>query len=659
MHSWERALALGAAVAATGCATAPTHAPSLVPEVTIAIDTRAEPRPVSPLLYGIFFEDINQAGDGGLYAEMVRNRSFEDMMLPAGTRLEGDVLHTDSAGKIWFPFRDALLAWQAHSAGQATATVALDETELFNAVQRRSLRIESTGASADAMAGAVNEGFWGMAVEAGQSYDLALWTKAGGGFEGPIVARLLGADGAVLAEQVLGRSTGQWTRLASVLVPSATDAKARLAIVSPGNGRWWIDMVSLMPRDTWKQRPNGLRADLVERLAHLKPSFLRFPGGCFVEGFSPETAYRWKHTIGPIEERTGHYNLWAYRTSNGLGFHEFLLLAEDLDAEPMFVVNAGITCQTRGPSFVPMEELGVWIQDTLDAIEYANGPIDSPWGARRAAAGHPAPFGLRFLSIGNENFGPEYHERYLAFAKAIKARHPDIQLIATDPIPGASPDIIDEHYYDTPEFFLARTTLHDDRSRQGPRVYVGEYAVWKEAGKGNLAAALAEAAFMTGLERNSDLVVMASYAPLFCNTNHQYWVPNAIYFDGTRSYGTPSYHVQALFSRHRSTATLPCKMDPANQLVSIVAGNSGDGFVLKVVNASDRAVPARLQLMGREKRSYQLDWTTLSSTSPKDENTLDDPERIAPRVVEHASRIRGDFTRTLPPWSVNVMQIDR
>jgi len=350
-------------------------------------------------------------------------------------------------------------------------------------------------------------------------------------------------------------------------------------------------MVSLFPRDTFNQRTNGLRPDLANMLVGLKPGFLRFPGGCWVEGETMATAYRWKRTIGDPADRANVWNLWGYYSHNGLGFHEFLQLAEDLGAEPLFVINVGMSHS----QVVPLADMGPYVQDALDAIEYANGPADSTWGAQRAANGHPAPFRLRFMEIGNENSGTAYNDRYALFYDAIKARYPEMELIAD--VWGGTPtsrplEIIDEHYYSDPAFFARNATRYDSYSRSGPKIYVGEYAVTSGAGAGNLAAALGEAAFMTGIERNSDIVTMASYAPLFAHVSNKRWNPDLIYFDSSRVYGSPSYYVQQMFAENRGDVVLPTTVSvamgtPKSGKIGLGTWNTQAAFSNLVVTAGD------------------------------------------------------------------------
>jgi alpha-L-arabinofuranosidase len=335
-------------------------------------------------------------------------------------------------------------------------------------------------------------------------------------------------------------------------------------------------MVSLFPRKTWKNRVNGLRTDLVQMLAALKPGFMRFPGGCWVEGETMDLAYRWKQTVGEPSERRTQYNIWQYHATHGLGYHEYLQLCEDLGAEPLFVINCGMSHK----QVVPMDKMSEFVQDALDAIEYANGPTSSTWGNLRARNGHPRPYKLKHMEIGNENGGPAYRDRFALFYDAIKAKHPEMHLIANEW--GGAPtnrpiELVDEHYYSSPEFFIHNAGKYDSYDRAGRKVYVGEYAVTEGCGQGNLRAAVGEAAFMTGLERNSDVVLMASYAPLFANVNYKKWNPDLIDFDNSRVYGLPSYYVQKMFSENRGEVILPLEVQSPEVLASPKAGAIGVG----------------------------------------------------------------------------------
>ena len=511
---------------------------------SIQVDFTAKGLPISPVLYGLFFEEINYAGDGGLYAELVRNRSFEDAPQPQAWLL------SDNGGK---------------------SRIATDTSQPLNANNPRSLRWEiDEGAGRVRL---VNEGYWGIAVQKGKRYRLSLHARGSERWRGELTVSIESANGEIYAQHTIRDISTVWKRFSAVLTSRATDPKARLVISTDVPGTVWLDMVSLMPEDTFKRRPNGLRADLAQMLAELKPSFVRFPGGCFVEGSRLSHALRWRHTVGDVAERPSRWCLWGYNSTQGLGLHEYLQMCEDLGAEPLLVVNCGMAHE----EVVPLHQLDEWIEDALFAIEYAIGEVSTPAGMLRARNGHPKPFPLRFVEVGNENSGPDYEERYARFYDAIKARFPQIQIIANSPVRSRPMDILDEHYYSSPEWFISQANRYDRYNRNGPKIFVGEYAVTQRAGKGNLRAAIAEAAFMTGMERNSDVVVMAAYAPLFVNVNDRTWNPDLIGFDSSRVYGTPSYYVQKLFSVYRGTHVLPMKIDAPAFLLPVARGAIGLG----------------------------------------------------------------------------------
>lgn len=438
--------------------------------------------------------------------------------------------------------------------------IAVDTGKPLNATNVESLRL--TKVTADGSLGVANHGFWGIPLESGSSYELSFHACAAAGFTAPLAARLENTDGSVVYAETAFEGIGaDWRKFAATLVPSGNDTHARLVLAFDQPGTVWLDVVSLFRGETFHDRPNGMRTDLADALDGMSPSFLRFPGGCYVEGHTLADAFQWKKTIGDIETRPGHPAYWGYHSSDGLGYHEYLQLSEDLGAEPLFCINAGMSHS----DVVPLSEMGTYVQDALDAIEYANGDLSTPWGALRAANGHPEPFGLKYIQIGNENGGADYNDRYALFHDAIKADHPEMRLIAC--VWGGTPtsrplDLIDEHYYTNPSTFLSYATKYDSYDRDGPKIFVGEYAVTDGYGTlGNLSAALGEAAFMTGIERNCDIVEMASYAPLFGNLNILNWKPDAIYFDNSTWFGTPAYHVQKMFANNLGTTLLPMNQD--------------------------------------------------------------------------------------------------
>lgn len=510
----------------------------------ITVDVKKPICEVSKTLWGIFFEEINHAGDGGIYAEMVRNRSFEDADKP--------------------------IFWELIIEGDADGEMAIDESLPLNENNKRSLRID-VRKNAGGRVAVANHGYWGMNIIKGKTYALSLYARCSKGFKGALLITLEHPSGLVYAMAKIDGLSERWRKFETKLTPNASDTAGRLVISVDGVGTVWLDMVSMMPEERWKGL--SLRPDLMRMLEGLKPSFVRFPGGCFVEGDTLKDALRWRNTLGDVAERKTRWCIWGYYSTEGLGLHEYLMMCEALGAEPVLVVNCGMSHK----EVAPIEKMDEWIEDALSAIEYAIGPVTSKWGAMRARNGHPEPFKLRFVEIGNENSGRAYEERYAMFYKAIKERYPHMQIIANVPVRSAPVEIVDEHFYNSPEWFIANSTRYDSYDRNGPKIFVGEYAVTRQCGTGNLRAAIAEAAFMTGIERNSDIVIMAAYAPLFVNINHRSWNPNLICFDNCNVYGTPSYYVQMLFSQNRGDIALPVIVEAQQQLLPLPHGAIGLG----------------------------------------------------------------------------------
>ena len=515
-------------------------------EARIVVNVDKPGAKVSPLLWGIFFEDINCSADGGIYAELVRNCSFEE------------TAKSDH--------------WSLVLSGLGQARMDVDDQQPVSPANPHSLKVTITQPGSGRVA-VVNQGFWGIAVRKNAKYDLSFYARGGADFAGSLKVSLESRDGVVYAQSDVPRLSRDWHLYELSLTANDTDPQARLVISATDPGVFWLDMVSLFPERTWKGRPKYLRPDIAEMLAGLKPAFVRFPGGCWVEGNTMDLAYRWKETIGDVSQRRTQFNLWNYYATHGLGFHEYLLMCEDLGAEPLFVINCGMSHREN----VPLDQMKPFVQDALDAIEYCNGPVDSTWGSVRAKAGHPEPFHLKYMEIGNENGGPAYQQRYALFYDAIKARYPSITLIADVPTEERPSEIVDEHYYSTPEFFIQQAHRYDDYKRDGAKIYVGEYAVTQGCGQGNLRAAVGEAAFMTGMERNSDVVVMSSYAPLLVNVNHRGWNPDLIDFDSYRVYGIPSYYVQQMFSTNRGDVVLPIQVQAPEVVEQPKGGSVGVG----------------------------------------------------------------------------------
>jgi alpha-L-arabinofuranosidase len=554
-------------------------------ETTLTVHCDQPGLRISPTLYGIFFEEINRAGEGGLYGEMLQNRSFED----------------DRGDRDQKPTR--IPGWTLVSGSGAKATIRLDSSLPLNSQNPNSLRLEITDAG-QSRAGVANSGFKGLALAKGAEYELSFYARSNKVTQVPLRATLEQHDATVSDIQQVELLSQKWRHYHCTLTAKETTTNGRLVLASSSPATIWLDQVSLFPKNTWKGRANGLRPDLAEMLAGMKPAFNRFPGGCYVEGNRLANAFRWKKSIGKLAERPGHWNLWGYRSTDGLGYHEYLQLCEDLGAEPLFVINCGMAHEDS----IPNDKLGAWIQDALDAIEYANGPAESQWGSLRAKAGHPASFGLKYMEIGNENGGPVYEDHYRQFHDAIKARYPKMILVANTPVTSRPMDILDEHYYDSPEFFMRNATRYDTYDRKtSPKIYVGEYAVTQGCGQGNLRAAVGEAAFMTGMERNSDIVVMASYAPLFVNCGWRQWNPNAINFDNARVYGTPSYHVQKMFSANRGDAVLGMDFRPPEIKGSLPGGAIGVGTWLTQAEFKDIKVTQGKKVLFQSDFSKGLD----------------------------------------------------
>ena len=557
---------------------------------TLTVHADSPGAKINPAMWGIFFEDINFGADGGLYAELVKNRSFE--------------------------FPDPRMGWSEIKSESASGRIEIRDQDPFDSNNPHYARIIANDHSSFGIA---NEGFRGMGVRAGETYNFSAQIRAASNAP-TLRIELVDADGNVLSSTRVKNISGQWSQRKATLKPNATAAKAHLNVIAEGSGALDLDMVSLFPEKTWKRRANGLRADMVQLLADLKPGFLRFPGGCIVEGSDLSKRYQWKNTIGPIADRKLIINRWNYEfkhrptpdyfQSFGLGFFEYFQLCEDLGAEPLPILNCGMACQFNTGQLVPLNELDPYIQDALDLIEFANGPVTSEWGAKRAAMGHPKPFNMKLLGIGNEQWGPQYLERYPLFAKVIKEKHPEIQLISSaGPSPGDDrfhflepklrelrADIVDEHCYGNPIWFLANAHRYDHYDRNGPKIFMGEYAAQSVAivspdNKNNLDCALAEAAYMTGLERNADVVRMASYAPLFGHIDAWQWTPNLIWTDNLRVEATPNYYVQQLFSVNRGDAALPVTLSGV-EMKSAPAGGIGIGTYHTAAEFKDVRVTA-------------------------------------------------------------------
>lgn len=605
---------------------------------------------IQPTMYGHFFEDINFGADGGLYAELVKNRSFE--------------------------FPQNLMGWDTFG------NVTLRNDGPFER-NPHYVRLGNPG-HAHKRTGIENEGFFGIGIKADEPYRFSVWAR---GENQKIRVELIDnasmGETQVITSKDLTVNSKEWKKYEVILTPKATFAKAHLRIFLASSGTVDLEHVSLFPVNTWKNRENGLRKDLVQALLDTKPGIFRFPGGCIVEGTDIEDRYQWKNSVGPVENRPLNSNRWEYtfpyrfypdyHQTYGMGFFELFQLAEDLGAEPLPVVNCGLACQYQNntpDAHVKVEDLRSYIQDALDLIEFANGSTDTEWGKLRADMGHPEPFNLKFIGVGNEQWGPEYPERLKLFVEAIRKAYPDIKIIGSSgpnsegkdfdylwpEMRKLKVDLVDEHFYRPEDWFLKSGSRYDNYDRKGPKVFAGEYACHGKGKKWNhFHASLLEAAFLTGVERNADVVHMATYAPLLAHVEGWQWRPDLIWFDNLRSVRTCSWYVQSIYGHNRGTNVVPLTMD--KKPVSGQEGQNGlfasavwdeptQTYIVKVVNTSDKVQKLNLEFAGL-KKSFQLTdgkCTTLHCDNPEAENTLDEPNRIVPK--ETSVSIEGNALDT-------------
>jgi len=624
-------------------------AKSATAAIELKVDASAPGAAINAAMWGVFFEDINFGADGGLYAELVKNRSFE--------------------------FPDPMMGWLKISPSLAKGELSVRTDKPLNSSNPHYIRMESQGS---APFGISNEGFRGMGLHDGESYHFTAWARQAGDDDGPVTVKLVGDDGTVLDSAQVIPPRNSWGKVEANLTSHSTERRGRLDVLLDHKGAVDMDMISLFPKHTWKNRPGGLRADMVQALADLHPGFLRFPGGCIVEGSQLDRRYQWKNTILPLDERPLTINRWNYEFVHrptpdyfqtfGLGFFEFFQLCEDIGAKPLPILNCGMACQFNSGELCPLDQLEPYIQDALDLIEFANGPGDSPWGSKRAQMGHPAPFKLTMMGVGNEQWGPQYLERFARFTKVLKEKHPEIMLVS-DAGPSLSDErfqflwtnlcavhaeIVDQHCYDHPAWFFDNSHRYDQYDRNGPKVFMGEYAaqsvgVVRPKNRNTLECALAEAAYMTGLERNADVVRMASYAPLFSNTEAWQWTPDLILCDSLSVHLTPDYYVQQLFSVNRGDNVLPVTSEGAGPrfYVSAVRAAKGHSVILKVVNATGDRAPARIQLHGVSGLWPDSSAWTLSSDNLGD-------EQAAP-VHRALAESKPDFQYEFPPNSFTVL----
>lgn len=608
----------------------------IVPEEELVINLQEKGAEVAPSMYGIFFEEINHAGDGGLYAELVKNRSFEELEMPEGYYAEGDILHPKEVcnhltGEVRHgSFRwttEPVPGWTLQTGENSSAEMKLTKENPKYQSAPNNLKVTIKDASTPVRL--VNGGYWGMNLVKDDSYLLRAILRTSADYKGKITALLLSDTDEVLAlAPVEVDGSGSWNDVRQTLRPSATAAKGKLALEFDGTGTVSLDYVSLFPEKTFRDRPNGLRNDVAEMLNGLHPAFVRWPGGCVVEGISLENRFEWKKTLGDPASRSGEYSTWGYRCSYGFGYHEMLQFCEDINADAMFVCNVGLGCQYRMGDASPESKIAYYLDDCMDAIEYALGDVTTEWGAKRAAQGHPQAFPLKYVEIGNENWGDEYDKRFDIFYKAIKAKYPELILISNHGLGGtgkiAKTDMIDPHWYVNPEFFFQNTTIFDSHPRGKYDAYVGEYACNANVGGGNMRAALSEAAFISGMERNGDLVKMASYAPLLENRNDRSWAVNLIWLDTDQVLGRSSYYVQQMAAENRPTYNVKSNLTMGTpQPLEYEAGRFGFGSWntqvefkdVKVTEEDGTAVNLDLNSVADKKGAWMLENGVLSQAS--------------------------------------------
>ena len=641
------------------------------------VNTKKLGAPVQPTMYGLFFEDINFAADGGLYGELVKNRSFE--------------------------FAQPLMGWRAFGRIEVKADGPFERCPHYVVLSDPGHRERRTGLE--------NEGYFGIGVEQGKDYRFTVWARAPKG-KSQIRVQLINVstmeEHQEFVQEKLDVTSADWKKYELTLKSPRTEAKAQLRIFLSSPNEVCLEHISLFPKDTYKGRENGLRRDLAQALEDAHPGVFRFPGGCIVEGTTLDTRYQWKNTIGPVENRPTNRNRWEdtfdyryfadYYQSYGLGFYEFFQLSEDIGAEPLPVLSVGLACQFQNglDAHAKMDELDPYIQDCLDLIEFANGDVNSEWGKKRADMGHPEPFNLKFIGVGNEQWDTPYFDRLEVFVKAIRAKYPNIKIVGTsgpdsegkmfekgwEAMRRIGADLVDEHFYRNEDWFLATpegkqkwgncgAMRYDSYDRKGPKVFAGEYACHgKNKHKWNhYEAAILEAGFMTGMERNADVVSMTAYAPLFAHVDGWQWRPDLIWYDNLRSFRSVSYYVQQMYAQNAGTNVLPLTMEGrpvGNQdgqdglCASAVYDKPSGEIIVKVVNTSATKQPLTLNLTGLKGDHTARTLTLSYSGSKDDDNTLDQPTRITPQpgtATVVAGKKAATLEDTIAPLSFRLYRI--
>ena len=605
---------------------------------------------ISDMLIGVFFEDINYAADGGLYAELVQNRDFEYSL-------------SDKSG--WDKSWTSTKAWNVIGNGAALTIDTVSPIHPNNP-HYATLNVSQTGSAL------INEGFNGIAITKGEKYNFSVLVRKTDNKTGYISIRLTGKNGEICGETRIKATAGKWQKVKAVITANKTVADASLAIIPETTGKVSLDMISLFPQKTFKGRTNGLRTDLAEAIAGLHPRFVRFPGGCVAHGDGIGNIYRWKNTIGPLESRKPQRNLWNYHQSAGLGYFEYLQFCEDIGAKPVPVIAAGVPCQNSScggagqQGGIPMCEMDAYIQDILDLIEYCNGDVKSVWGKKRAEAGHPAPFNLEYIGIGNEDLITDiFEERFTKIYKAVKEKHPEITIIGTVGPASEGTDyvegwkiadklripIVDEHYYQNPGWFINNQYYYDKYDRSKSKVYLGEYA-----SRGNaLYNALSEAIYLTALERNADVVTMASYAPLLAKEGFTQWNPDLIYFNNNEVKPTVNYYIQQLFGQNSGNSYISSTVQLSDEReivakrigASIVHDSKTNDYIVKLVNMLPVEAAVRVNLSGMGNFNPQATQIVLTG-KPGDKKSLPVTSNIS---------VNENFTSHLPAYSFTLIRI--
>ena len=634
-------------------------------QTNLTIDASKSITKIQPTMYGIFFEDINFAADGGLYAEMIKNRSFEFTEPKMGWSEPNSDRHSfnNESGIA------SIVKYTGHNTNHNYCSILVKNDSGYELI---------------------NEGFRGMGVKKEASYNVSLMAANEKGNITKIKIYFIDANGNSLGETSILPNSSKWTQYSTQIIATKTEAKAKLKITFEGTGTILMDMISIFPKDTWKGRKNGMRKDIVQLLDDMSPGFLRFPGGCIVEGRTLARRYQWKKTVGPIEDREILVNRWNtefshrptpdYYQSFGIGFFEYFQLAEDMGSEPLPILSCGIACQFNTGELVPMEELDPYVQDALDLIEFANGSIDTPWGKVRNEMGHPNTFDMKYIGIGNEQWGPEYIERYKVFEKAIKSKYPKMIIVSgSGPFPEGdyfeygsaelkklNAEIIDEHYYKPPSWFRENATRYDSYDRKGPKIFAGEYAAQSVAiaspnNKNNWECALSEAAFMTGLERNAEVVHLTSYAPLMAHSEGWQWTPDLLWFNNLEAYGTPNYYVQKLFATNSGTDLISI-VENGNPLTgqhdlfaSAVKDVNKKELIVKLVNTSNENQEINLAINNITLVSKGV-IEILTSNNLSDENSFISPMKISP-ITEAISISKNKIKVSLKKNSLSVVRV--